>query len=59
MKGGQMTLVSLLEFGTMPLDRFLFTRNHLTVYSRLLARHDFRRGLVDHKKSITLSRKRE
>ncbi len=41
------------------LDRFLFTRKHLTGYSRLLARHGFRRGLVDHKKTITLSRKRE
>ncbi|MCK5711865.1 MAG: hypothetical protein KAI25_04035, partial [Hyphomicrobiaceae bacterium] len=32
---------------------------HLTGFSRLLARHDFRLDLYDHKKSITLSRKRE
>jgi hypothetical protein len=31
----------------------------LTGFSRLLARYDFSLGLLDHKKSITQSRKRE
>jgi hypothetical protein len=29
-------------------------KTHLTEFSRLLTRHDFRRGLVDHKTSITM-----
>ena len=33
--------------------------NHLTAFLRLLARHASRRGLVDHKRSITTSSGRE
>jgi len=37
----------------------LFILNHLTGFSRSVARHGFRRGPVDHKKAITQSTVRE
>jgi hypothetical protein len=41
------------------LEHFSIIRNHLTGFSRLLARQAARRGLVDHKRRLTLSSERE
>ena len=41
------------------LEPFSIIRNHLTDFSRLLARHALRGGLVDHKRSITTPSGRE
>ena len=41
------------------LEPFPIIRNRLTVFSRLLARHAPRRGLVDRKRGITTSSGRE
>ena len=42
-----------------PLERDVIRCGRMTDFSRLLARHASRRGLVDHKRSITLSSGRE
>ncbi len=41
------------------LDHVMVTLKHLTGFSRLLARHVSRRGLVDHKRDVTPSSERE
>jgi len=40
---------------TSPLKRFALILNHLTMSLCLLAKHALRRGLIDHKRSITTS----
>jgi len=50
---------NLMRFRCRTLERDELMCGHLTDLSRLLARHASCRGLVDHKRSITTSRKRD